>query len=358
MSEALAFISHSSADKRFATELAKRLRVHDVDVWIDHEQINFGDSIPGKISTGLATCDVILVLVSQAFIRSSWCKAEYEPLLVREVETERTLAIPVRLDDASIPPLLAAKRYVDLRHGLDDATIQVLAETIREMRSYKHVRRLVSEPPPTFECSLLAMVLSSVLKEVPVSVLATSDLLSGRRLVDLYRAVDLLVRKYAELCDEILRVLADSSIEESLYGSANRISSTKLETSNRRLLEIAREMRDIAQSLNGILKKDQPVFSRLTGIAELCTLISVAEDFLILKLGAPSAVPASEAWPRYRSPLGEIPGLPVYDNVNAMRFDGDLGRQMVSDFNRILAELNAYRADLRAGIASLVSDGA
>src|SRR4051794_4549672 len=118
MSKAVAFISHSAKDKSFARTLASKLRDYEVDVWIDHERIKFGDSILAKISEGLSNCDVILVVISFSYVQSPWCRAEYEPLLTKEIEAKRTLVIPVRIDDAEVPVMMSAKRYIDLRGGL------------------------------------------------------------------------------------------------------------------------------------------------------------------------------------------------------------------------------------------------
>ena len=93
MSKGLAFISHSSRDKPTAAKLAEQLRLRDVDVWIDHERIKFGDSVSTTISDGLSTCDVILVLISSNFVESSWCRAEYESLLSKEIKAHWTVGV-------------------------------------------------------------------------------------------------------------------------------------------------------------------------------------------------------------------------------------------------------------------------
>ncbi|MCI0426807.1 MAG: toll/interleukin-1 receptor domain-containing protein, partial [Nitrospiraceae bacterium] len=308
MSKALAFISHSAKDKKTATNLARRLQQYAVDVWIDHEQIKFGDSIPAKISNGLSTCDVILVVVSSSFVGSSWCRAEYEPLLTREIESGKTFVIPICIDDADLPVMLSAKRYVDLRNGFNDQTIGELAQTIIDGRSYTHLQRIAPKKPPSYECSLLGSVVSGVLSEVPVSSLHNTDLLSGKSLLDLYRAVDKLIQQYQDLCDEILKILLESNIKDHFYGSGRQIAETTLVRSNRKLLRISRDMRDISNSLDGLLKSDSAPLQRFKGLAEICTLISVAENFLILKLGRPSVVPDDGA-ARIEGWMGETPDL-------------------------------------------------
>ena len=45
------FLSHSSADNDIARDIANRLKLDDVRVWFDEDQINPGDSIPAKIDS-------------------------------------------------------------------------------------------------------------------------------------------------------------------------------------------------------------------------------------------------------------------------------------------------------------------
>jgi TIR domain-containing protein len=143
MSQPLVFISHSSQDKPLAQELASTLRNQEIDVWIDHEQIGLGDSIPSKISEGLSRCDAILLLISSHYLQSRWCRAEYEPLLAKEIESGRVFVIAVRLDNSELPVLLHAKRYADFRSGITDTGIRELVESIGSGASYSGFERLV-----------------------------------------------------------------------------------------------------------------------------------------------------------------------------------------------------------------------
>jgi len=360
VSSPIAFVSHSSDDAVAARRLVELLRGYGVDSWIDHEQIRFGDSIPGRIAEGLSAADVILVLVSEAFVESSWCRAEYEPLLQREIESGRTAVIPLRLDDATMPVLLSAKRYVDLRNGLDEASVGELAETILSERSEAFVRRLLPKAPATeakrYECSILTMIIAKVIKDFPVAAMTREKLLRGRSLIDLYRTVETLVERYQNLCDEILDVLVEADIGHHFYGSARRIPERRLEQANRKLLDIANDMREMTASLDSILDPESPLRQRFTDVLGLCTQISVAEDFLLILLGAPPEVPRRSAGyeiamsGRYTELAAA--GISVFDNIHAMAFLGELGGQMVRDFERVLRELDTYKMQLRAAIAN------
>jgi|SRR5215216_1349 len=129
----LVFISHSSRDKEFARWLASEFRKRGLEVWIDNERIKFGHSIPKAIEEGLTQSACIVVLLSPAFQESKWCRAEYEPLLVREIERSCILIIPLLIEDCEIPTLLSQKRYADLREPSHRSReLDVLSDQIRE----------------------------------------------------------------------------------------------------------------------------------------------------------------------------------------------------------------------------------
>jgi TIR domain-containing protein len=128
----LVFISYSSKDKPRAKQLAGALHTYGIEIWMDHEQIKIGDSIPTKISDGLACSNILLFLVSKNSGNSPWCRSEYEPILMEEINTRRKVVVPVRLDDSDVPVLLRPKLCCDLRGIIDPTSVRELAETILE----------------------------------------------------------------------------------------------------------------------------------------------------------------------------------------------------------------------------------
>jgi hypothetical protein len=352
------FISHSSDDSAAAVAIAKALRQQGVDSWIDHEQIRPGDSILSRIEEGIAGCDVILVLISESFVRSRWCRAEYEPLLSKEIESGQTIVIPVRLDDAKVPLLLSAKKYADLRRGVDGGALEELAEAILGERSAAVVQRLLPAPEEAesrsagYECSLLSMIISKVIHDYPVAAISREKILHGRSIVDLYRTVESLIIHYEDLCDEILDLLEDADYEHHFYGSAGRVPPRRIQRTNRKLLDIANDMRDIARSLDGIIGTGSPLYRRFSDVLELCTEISVAEDFLLIRLGAPPVLPDRPA--RYDEAMSWRSAYSLFcDNANAPMFPGELGRQTIDDLEKVLGELNTYKVQLRSAIAAI-----
>jgi hypothetical protein len=329
----LVFISHSSKDNDIALALANKLRQHELEVWVDHEQIQFGDSIPEKIADGLSRCDVVLVLVSMNFVQSSWCRAEYEPLLKKEIESNRTFVIPLRLDDTDIPTLLSAKRYFDLRKGINDTCVQQLANAILSGRSVTKIQRLKPNRVRSYGCSLLAMIIAKFIHDFPVTEITDNELLQGRSLLQLYKTIDTIVQHYEELCNEILQAIIDYESEVRPYGYV------EISSRNRRLLSIATDMRDISQSLDSLLRRNSDIYLKFKELSEVCATISSLDGILYIRLSAP--VHLTDDY------------LDSYFHDEEFS-DFPLSRE-IQDINRILAELNVYKNNLRKTIAKLIS---
>jgi hypothetical protein len=104
------FISHSSQDKLVIERIIQDLRNNGITYWVDHEQIKFGDYVTNKIEDGLRRSKSVLVCLSSNLGRSNWCRAEYGPILNRELsKPSGKRVIPLRLDkcdEDDIPTLL------------------------------------------------------------------------------------------------------------------------------------------------------------------------------------------------------------------------------------------------------------
>jgi TIR domain len=343
--KAKVFISHSSGEHDVALQLAGRLRELGVDVWIDSEQIQLGESIPGQISKGLEETDLILVLVSRRLKQSAWCRAEYEPLLSREIEDERTIVIPILLEDVSAPPLLAAKRYFDLRAG-PDQDLTELVEAIEWGAQERRVLRLLPKAVSD-EGSALGLIVSSTLNEFPVKALSDERRLSGHNLVDLYRAVEQLVERFQVACDEVLPLLA---LDRS--GLRDPAQWPRIDSVNRRLVEVAASMRRIATHIEEILARDSRLRKRLVEISRLCLGVSDIEfEWLELTLGVPTDLDedrhpwVDETW------HGRL-WKPVVPDDPSRHFPDPRERHALI---RTRAELDSYLEDLREATSTVLA---
>jgi|SRR5688572_2715976 len=111
------FISYSHRDAAFANMLVDDLREADIEVWIDQDAIEPGQSIAQKINQGLASTDYVLILVSGAYLNSKWTTSESNAALVAATDSQRENLIPLLLEDVwnDVPPLTRQRLFVDFR---------------------------------------------------------------------------------------------------------------------------------------------------------------------------------------------------------------------------------------------------
>ncbi len=101
------FISHSWEDNTVSRKIAENLKRDGAEVWIDHERIKGGDSLPGRISEALEWCDTLLLLWSESATKSYYVDLEWKSAL-----DLRKKIIPCIFDNAKIPAILRSYLYI------------------------------------------------------------------------------------------------------------------------------------------------------------------------------------------------------------------------------------------------------
>jgi formylglycine-generating enzyme required for sulfatase activity len=131
------FISYSHTDSHFVDNLAKRLKVIGVDIWIDKWMIKVGDSITGKINEGIGASDYLIIVLSRSSVKSKWVREELNTALVKNVEVEKgAFILPVLKEDCEIPSLLQHRKYANFK---DDPELgfQALIEVISPHKDFE-----------------------------------------------------------------------------------------------------------------------------------------------------------------------------------------------------------------------------
>jgi len=138
----LAFLAHSSKNKEFALRLARDLREHGVEVWIDEFDLHIGEDL-GAISTVIARAQYLVVVLSVEARRSAWVQ--------KEVETARASGVavlPVVLEEPAerIQGDLAELAIADFRSSYRRALsrlIQRITENEAPFLAAKEAARLL-----------------------------------------------------------------------------------------------------------------------------------------------------------------------------------------------------------------------
>ena len=90
-----AFICHATEDKDdFVRPLAAALFEKGLRVWYDEFELRIGDSLRGKIDSGLASSRFGVVVISPSFFQQYWTQYELDGLIAREMSGEKVL-LPV-----------------------------------------------------------------------------------------------------------------------------------------------------------------------------------------------------------------------------------------------------------------------
>jgi hypothetical protein len=127
------FVSYTHKDKDFADKLCRNLVSKRINRWMDRWELKPGDSLIDSVQNALEHSGAILLLLSNAYIESNWCKKELNASLIRELEGHGNIIIPIRLDDSEWPIFLREKFYADFRTEWDEP-LRMLMESL-----YKYV---------------------------------------------------------------------------------------------------------------------------------------------------------------------------------------------------------------------------
>ena len=139
-------MSHAGDDKdRFVRQFAAKLRANGVDVWLDEWEINPGDNPIRKIFDGLATCKIIILVMSAASVKKPWVLEELDAAFVKKVEGSAKL-IPLRLDGCEMPECLKTTHWqaIDNLDDYDDAFQRILNAV------YSHYTKPPLGQPPRY----------------------------------------------------------------------------------------------------------------------------------------------------------------------------------------------------------------
>lgn len=117
------FICHSHEDRPFARQLAVAIAGSGFKVWLDEAEIRIGESLIGKIESGITHATHLVAVISRASVASRWCQEELRMAMTRQIQGRGIAVLPVVVDDCELPGFLQEKRYADFRdlHKFDQS---------------------------------------------------------------------------------------------------------------------------------------------------------------------------------------------------------------------------------------------
>lgn len=145
------FISHASEDKAdFVEPLVYALKQKGFEVWYDKFSMTLGDSLLQKISEGLRDCDYGVVVLSSAFFKKKWPRAELDGLFALET-AERKIILPIwkdvtEQDVRSFSPILAGRLGAPTNGGVEPVVEEICraVEAADRVASFSNVENAIS----------------------------------------------------------------------------------------------------------------------------------------------------------------------------------------------------------------------
>src|ERR1700734_1225929 len=102
------FISYSRVNAADAEEVYDALSEVGLSPWLDRVEIKPGDSFLDRLNDGLSDASYLLLLLSESSLGSRWVTREWLSALA----SDKTVVMPILLEDVELPPLLRDITYV------------------------------------------------------------------------------------------------------------------------------------------------------------------------------------------------------------------------------------------------------
>jgi small GTP-binding protein len=138
------FLSHNSRDKPAVRALAQRLRQDGLRVFMDEDDIEFGDSIPLTLERALEKSRVLIMMMSDDFFASKWATLERHTFLFRDATNEDRRFIPLLLHDCRIPDAIKQFKYADWRTPNDEVYSRLLKSCQARVYSDQEAQAVVA----------------------------------------------------------------------------------------------------------------------------------------------------------------------------------------------------------------------
>ncbi|MBV8781889.1 MAG: toll/interleukin-1 receptor domain-containing protein [Phycisphaerae bacterium] len=122
-----AFISHASADRRFADRFSLMLGKHGVPFWYSRTNIQGAQQWHDEIGEALRRCDTFIVLLSPVSVKSKWVRHELMYAL-REAQFENRI-VPLlirKCDPSRLSWTLPGFQIVDFSRNFDSGCRELL----------------------------------------------------------------------------------------------------------------------------------------------------------------------------------------------------------------------------------------
>lgn len=120
------FLSYARQDADLARQVARALKSHGLEPWLDETEIAPGDDLLARVAEAVEQADVFCLALTPMALTKRWVMVELRMALSAEIERGKPTVIPMLLLDCEIPVELRHKVYVDFRGRFEAAMHEVV----------------------------------------------------------------------------------------------------------------------------------------------------------------------------------------------------------------------------------------
>lgn len=125
------FVSYTKTDTNYATWVAELLESNHYTVTIQAWDFRAGDNFISKINEALLECEKLVVILSQNYLKSKWCEAEWTSKLAEQIELKDRRIIPIKIEPVDLKGLLSPIVYIDIVDKSENEAKQEILNKIK-----------------------------------------------------------------------------------------------------------------------------------------------------------------------------------------------------------------------------------
>lgn len=131
------FISYTGSDERFATWTAELLEANNYSVTIQAWDFRAGDNFVEKINEALIECEKLIIILSDSYLQSKWCEAEWTSKLAEQIKLRERRIIPIRIEPVDLKGLLSPIVYIDIVDKREEDAKQAILDGLKDYKQRK-----------------------------------------------------------------------------------------------------------------------------------------------------------------------------------------------------------------------------
>lgn len=129
--EAKVFLSSSSKDKNITQIIFDYLVENNFQVWHGDNELKPGDILVQSISSAIQESDIMIVLITENSINSSWVNNELQAGILKQVYDKSIRVIPIVIGNIQVPAYVNQILYLKLGEDLSEKDLKSIMDAIK-----------------------------------------------------------------------------------------------------------------------------------------------------------------------------------------------------------------------------------